>query len=96
MTQAPLWIAVALFGVLVGATVPVLFLGRAVDEVAKTLGHVNRSADDVERVTKLLGGLYQNIGRTGAEGVAEDGDGGRRLGGADAERHRMALTKEMS
>jgi ABC-type transporter Mla subunit MlaD len=66
MTQAPLWIAVALFGVLVGATVPVLFLGRAVDEVAKTLGHVNRSADDVERVTKLLGGLYQNIGRTGS------------------------------
>ena len=59
MTQAPLWIAVALFGVLVGATVPVLLQ-------LPTLGHVNRSAEGVERVTKLLSGLYQNIGRTGS------------------------------
>ena len=84
MTQAPLWIAVALFAVLVGVTVPVLLqlrrtltsadqtldnldrrLGHALDEVSKTLGYVNRSAEQVEHVTKRLGGLFQTASRVG-------------------------------
>ena len=85
MTQAPLWVAVALVAVLVGVTVPVLLqlrrtltsadqtldnldrrLGHALDEVSKTLGYVNRSAEEVERVTKRLGGLFQTMERTGS------------------------------
>ena len=84
MTQAPAWIAVVLFAVLVGVAVPVLLqlkrtltstdrmlevaerrLGVALAEVTDTLGHINRSAEEIEKVTKSLGGMVRTLERTG-------------------------------
>ena len=85
MSQAPAWIAVALFAVLVGVAVPVLLqlrrtlktadnslevaerrLDASLREVTTTLSHINRSAEEMEKVTKSLGGLFRTFERVGS------------------------------
>ena len=85
MSQAPAWIAVILFGVLVGVAVPVLLqlrrtltstdqmlevaerrLDATLKELTTTFTHINRSAEELEKVTRSLGGIFHVLERTGS------------------------------
>ncbi|HJQ99627.1 MAG TPA: DUF948 domain-containing protein [Candidatus Polarisedimenticolaceae bacterium] len=82
--QAPAWIAVLLFAVLVAVAVPVLLqlrrtlakadqtlevaerrLDASLRELTTTLTHINRSAEELEKVTQSLGGIFRAFEKTG-------------------------------
>lgn len=77
MTDAAVWVLVALAALLVGAVIPVLVQLRrslkAVEEtlqstgrrVNETLDRVNRAADSVEQGASRLSGLLESLGALG-------------------------------
>jgi uncharacterized protein YoxC len=85
MSQAPLWVSVALLAILVAVAVPTLLqlrktlttadhaleiaerrLGGVMNELTETLSHVNRAAEEIERVTKSVGGVVNTFHRVGS------------------------------
>jgi uncharacterized protein YoxC len=83
--QAPAWIAVVLFAVLVAVAIPVLLqlrktlktadntlevaerrLDASLKELTTTLTHINRSAEQLEKVTRSVGGIFRVLEKTGS------------------------------
>ena len=85
MLQAPAWIAVVLFAVLVAVAIPVLLqlrrtlktadntfevaerrLDASLRELTTTLTHINRSAEQLEKLTRSVGGTFRVLEKTGS------------------------------